>query len=68
MSMARPRAQVSHDRCVGVAMCLQVAPAAFKLNAEGLSEFRPDAEADEDLLHEAADACPMSAITVIVDE
>ena len=62
--MTQVRAVVDHDLCAGVAMCAQTAPGAFALNNEGLSEYRdgPWSEAD---LADAADACPMAAITVL---
>jgi ferredoxin len=62
--MTPVRAVVDHDRCAGAAMCTQIAPGAFALNNEGLSEYRdgPWTEAD---LADAADACPMAAITVL---
>lgn len=62
--MTHVRAVVDHDLCVGAAMCTQTAPGAFALNGEGLSEYRagPWSEAD---LADAADACPMAAITVL---
>jgi ferredoxin len=62
--MAHVRAVVDHDRCAGVAMCTQTAPGAFVLDDDGLSEYRdgPWAEAD---LADAADACPMAAITIL---
>ena len=58
------RAIVSHDRCTGVAMCVQAARSAFRLNPAGLAEFVPDHHEDEDQLHDAVEACPMSAITL----
>jgi ferredoxin len=61
------RAIVDRHRCVGVAMCVATAPGAFAVNDEGLSEFQAGSW-DRDDLVEAADACPMSAITVFTDE
>ena len=62
------RAVVDRDRCCGVSMCLQLAPGAFVLDAEGISTFVPGPEVDEWELNEAADGCPNSAITVIVSD
>jgi ferredoxin len=56
-------AVVDHDLCAGVAMCTQVAPGAFALNDEGLSEYQDGPWPVADLA-DAADACPMAAITV----
>jgi ferredoxin len=52
-------ATVSHDLCVGIAMCMQHAPGAFDFDDEGLSVFQPDGEWTDE---EAADGCPTSAI------
>jgi ferredoxin len=60
--MAEVRAVVDHERCAGVQMCT-VASAAFAINEDGLSEFQPG-DWDQRDLTEAAQACPMSAITV----
>lgn len=61
---ARLRAEVSYDLCVGVGMCIQFAPTAFRLNDTGLAVFHPDAVWTPEELQEAADACPMSAISI----
>jgi ferredoxin len=59
------RAEVLHDLCVGVGMCTQYAPAAFKLNAVGQAVFQGVGDWTSEQLREAADACPMSAIALI---
>ena len=59
------RAEISHDLCVGVAMCVQLAPKAFVLNEAGQALFKPDGDWTPDDLREAADGCPMMAITVL---
>jgi ferredoxin len=64
--MARARAVVDHDLCAGVAMCTQAAPGAFALNDDGLSEYQDGPWPETDLA-EAADACPMAAITLTKD-
>ena len=61
-----PEAIVSHDHCMGVSMCIQAAPRAFKLNKNGQAEFQGPGTGSLKELNDAADACPMSAITVIV--
>ena len=55
---------VDHDICVGNAMCITIATKAFGLNDE-----RPALPADtagdtEELILEAAENCPVAAITV----
>jgi ferredoxin len=64
--MPQVRAVVDHDRCAGVTMCIQAAPGAFAVNADGQSEFQAGGWAEQELTR-AADACPMSAITVFRD-
>ncbi len=46
-------------------MCKQAAPRAFKLNKNGQAEFQGPGTGSLQELNDAADACPMSAITVI---
>ena len=58
-------AEVSHDLCVGVAMCIKMAPRAFRFNRERLSVFKGAGDWTDQQLRDAADACPMSAIRII---
>ena len=56
--------QVDHMRCVGSAMCLELAPGVFAHNHWRQSEVvDPEGDTLEDVL-EAAGNCPTSAITV----
>jgi ferredoxin len=59
------RVEVSHDECMGVSMCTQVAPRAFRLDENGQSVYQGEGTATLEELHEAAASCPMSAIRVI---
>jgi ferredoxin len=63
-----PRATVHHDRCMGVSMCVQAAPRAFRLNPQGQAEFQGPGTATLEELEDAADSCPMSAITVVAGD
>ena len=58
------RVEVSHDECMGVSMCTQAAPRAFRLNENGQSVYQGEGTASLDELQEAAACCPMSAIKV----
>ena len=59
------RITVDHDRCVGNAICETVAPKVFVLNDNRQSEVaHPDGDTFESIL-EAAENCPVSAITVV---
>ena len=59
--------QVDHEICAGFGDCVETAPDVFALNDEGLAIIlEPDA-VDADVLREAADVCPVSAI-LLFDE
>ena len=64
--MARKlRISVDHNVCVGNSMCETVAPKVFVLNDDRQSEaVNPDGDTEENIL-EAAENCPVSAITVV---
>ena len=64
--MARKlRVSVDHNLCVGNAMCETYAPKVFVLNDDRQSEVAdPEADTEENIL-EAAENCPVSAITVV---
>ena len=60
----RVRIQVDYNKCVGSSICVSIAPKVFVLNKEGqASVVDPQGESSEHL-REAAEGCPMSAITV----
>ena len=67
--MARKlRVSVDLDICVGNAMCETYAPKVFVLNDDRQSTVAdPNADTEENIM-EAAQDCPVSAITVIDDE
>ncbi|MCZ6872928.1 MAG: ferredoxin [bacterium] len=58
------RISIDHDVCVGNAMCTTIAPDVFQLNEERQSKaVNPAGDTVEQIL-EAAENCPVSAITV----
>jgi ferredoxin len=58
------RVWVDHDVCVGNAMCVTIATKTFKLNEDRQSEaVDPEGDTVEKVL-DAANNCPVSAITV----
>ena len=63
--MARKlKVSVDHDICVGNAMCITISPDVFSLNDDRQSEaVNQDGDTMEKIL-EAAENCPVSAITV----
>ena len=56
--------RVDHNVCVGNAMCETFAPQVFRLNDNRQSEAVNPAGDSEDKILEAAENCPVSAITV----
>ncbi len=55
---------VDHDVCVGNAMCVTIATKAFELNDDRQgAPANPDNDTEE-LILEAAENCPVAAITV----
>ena len=62
--MRRLLVSVDHQRCVGNGTCLTIAPNVFAHNAERQSVVIDPAGDPEALILEAADTCPVSAITV----
>jgi ferredoxin len=63
--MARQlRIRVDHNKCVGNAMCVTFATQVFALNDNRQSEVVNPAGDTEEKVLEAAENCPVSAITV----
>jgi ferredoxin len=56
--------RVDHNVCVGNAMCETFAPHVFRLNDNRQSEAVDPAGDSEEKIIEAAENCPVSAITV----
>jgi len=55
---------VDHDVCVGNAMCVTIAAKAFALNDDRQSiPADPDSDTEE-VIMDAAENCPVAAITV----
>ena len=57
-------ASVDHDICVGHAGCRRIAPTAFRRTPVGQSEFVDIHSESDAAIVEAADNCPVAAITV----
>ncbi|MHB1294691.1 MAG: ferredoxin [Anaerolineae bacterium] len=60
--------QVDRDLCIGSANCVATAPTVFELDNEGISTVIDPTGANEQTLREAADGCPVAAITLVDDE
>jgi ferredoxin len=57
------RVTVDHNRCAGTGMCAAAAADYFRLH-EGKSHPVREVVASADILLDAAEVCPMEAITV----
>lgn len=53
---------VNHDLCIGCGACVALCPNVFTMNNEGKSDVI--SQEDTDCAKNAADSCPVQAITV----
>jgi len=58
---------VDRDMCTGIGNCAVVAATAFKLDEKNKAVVLDPASVTKEKLVEAAESCPMEAITVIDD-
>ncbi|CAL9655333.1 ferredoxin [Streptomyces sp. Tu 3180] len=61
---------IDHDRCIGAGQCALVAPAVFdQRDEDGLAVLLADPPGDDQraAVREAAESCPLSAISVRED-
>jgi ferredoxin len=65
--MSDHRARVDNRGCVGTGMCQSIAPGAFSLGTDGRSSYVPGSGTALETLLEAAENCPVQAITVDAD-
>ena len=57
-------AVVDRTLCVGFAECVKVAPSVFELDDETIAFVLDPETVDPETLKQAAEACPVDAITV----
>ena len=60
------RIVIDRSLCSGFGSCAELAPEAFELD-RGIAELRVGSSDDEAVL-DAADSCPMGAISVVLEE
>lgn len=58
------RVRIDRTLCVGFGDCLEAAPEAFVLDADGIVTFVDPTTVERERLISACDACPVDAITV----
>ena len=59
--MANPK--VDQDLCVSCGLCTQVCPEVFDTGPEGTARVRDGADLDAACIQDAADQCPVGAIS-----
>ena len=60
------KAVVDQTICIGCGQCTEICPEVFSLNDQGVSQAIDEVPAGfEDLTQEAADNCPVGAISII---
>jgi ferredoxin len=61
------RIVIDRSLCSGFGSCAELAPEVFEVDGGGLASLRIGTSNDPSVL-EAANACPMAAITVVEEE
>jgi ferredoxin len=61
------RIVIDRSLCSGFGSCAELAPEVFEVDGSGLASLRIGTSNDRAVL-EAANACPMAAITVVEEE
>ena len=60
------KAKVDQNICIGCGLCVNICPEGFELDDEGKASFTGE-ECRAEAIDEAAEECPVAAITVIND-
>lgn len=58
------RIVIDRQKCQGIGACVGAAPDVFDLDSEGKAVVIDKEGADDDTIVEAAEACPLEAITL----
>lgn len=56
------KVEVNKDLCIGCGSCVAIEPETFEFNDDGLAEAKKDEITDG--VKEAAEACPVDAISI----
>jgi len=60
--------KIDREKCIGTGNCVDLAPKVFELDDEGKSTVIDKSGADDETLKEAAESCPVEAITLIGED
>jgi len=60
--------KIDREKCIGTGNCVDLAPKVFELDDEGKSTVIDASGADDETLKEAAESCPVEAITLIGED
>jgi len=63
-TVAGLRVRIDRTLCVGFADCIELAPEAFELDADGIVVFTTPENVERERLIEACESCPVDALTV----
>jgi len=55
---------VDKEKCIGCGACASIAPNTFKIGDDGKSEVINESGDPSDAIKQAAEACPVQAITI----
>jgi len=56
--------KVDKNKCIGCGACIAIASKSFKFDSEGKSELIEPLGDSEEIIKEAAESCPVRAITI----
>lgn len=59
---------VDREKCISAASCVAVAPEVFELDGEGKAVVKSATGDPDDVIIDAAKACPTLAITIIGED
>jgi len=65
MLIAELEITIDRDKCSGEGVCVDIAPEVFRLDDEDTAEVIDPVGAARDIVIDAAQSCPQSAITVV---
>ena len=55
---------IDKDACIACGVCMNICPEVFEAGDDGKSQIKADADMNADCIKDAADSCPVGAITI----